>query len=63
MSSAPESRSMADLIGDAFAQFALLIRNEVDLARAELSRTVSKATNAIVFVVAGAVLMPRASAC
>lgn len=57
MAGAPDSRSMPDLISDAFAQFAVLIRNEVDLARAELSRTASKATNAIVFVAAGAVLM------
>lgn len=56
-----DERSMADLIGDAFAQFAALIRNEVDLARAELSTTAGKAMNAAAFIAAGAVLIMPAS--
>jgi uncharacterized membrane protein YqjE len=45
------------LLGDALSQFAKLFQNEVDLAKAELGEKVQKATGALVFVAAGAVLI------
>jgi uncharacterized membrane protein YqjE len=50
-------RAMSTLLGDALSQFAKLFQNEVDLAKAELGEKVQKATGALVFVAAGAVLI------
>jgi uncharacterized membrane protein YqjE len=50
-------RAISTLLGDALSQFAKLFQNEVDLAKAELGEKVQKATGALVFVAAGAVLI------
>lgn len=57
MGLSPNSRSTADLIGDAFSQLAILVRNEVELARAELAATAGKIGQGAALAAAGAVLM------
>ena len=50
-------RTLSTLAGDALSQFAKLMQNEVDLAKAELSEKVQKVGNAVVFIAGGAVLV------
>jgi uncharacterized membrane protein YqjE len=50
-------RAISTLLGDALAQFAKLFQNEVDLAKAELGEKVQKASGAVAFIAAGAVLV------
>ena len=57
MTSPSDPRGISDLLGDAFAQLAKLFRNEIDLARAELSDKISKVGNAGALIGAGAILM------
>lgn len=50
-------RSIQDLAGDAVGQLAKLIRNEFDLARAELSAKASQAARATALIGAGAIIL------
>lgn len=50
-------RTLSTLVGDALSQFAKLLQNEVDLAKAELGEKVQKVGNAVVFIAGGAVLV------
>jgi hypothetical protein len=53
----PSSRSIPDLVSDAFGQLAKLVGNEFDLARAELSDKASQVGRAAAIVGAGAVIL------
>jgi hypothetical protein len=53
----PSNRSIPELFGDAFNQFAKLISNEFDLARAEMSDKVSQVGRAVAMMGAGAVIL------
>ena len=44
---ANDSRSVSELFGDALSQFSKLVRNELQLARAEISIKVGQTTTAI----------------
>jgi len=55
--SLPSSRSIPDLVSDAFAQLAKLIGNEFELARAELADKISQAGRAAALIGAGAVIL------
>jgi hypothetical protein len=55
--SLPSSRSIPDLVSDAFAQLAKLIGNEFELARAELADKISQVGRAAALIGAGAVIM------
>jgi hypothetical protein len=57
MISPVDHRSFSELFADAFAQVARLFRNEVDLARVELSQKASQAAGAAKFMAAGAVIL------
>jgi hypothetical protein len=57
MISPVDHRSVSELLADAFAQLARLFRNEVDLARAELSQKASQAAGAAKLIAAGAVIL------
>jgi uncharacterized membrane protein len=57
MISPVDHRSVSELLADAFAQLARLFRNEVDLARVELSQKASQAAGAAKFIAAGAVIL------
>jgi uncharacterized membrane protein YqjE len=50
-------RSLSTLVGEALSQFAKLLQNEVDLAKAELGEKVQKVGRALVFIAGGAVLV------
>ncbi len=50
-------RTLSTLAGDALSQFAKLLQNEVDLAKAELGEKVQKVGSALTFIGAGAVLV------
>jgi hypothetical protein len=50
-------RPITDLLRDLLAQLTALMKNERDLARAEMSEKIDQATRALVFIVAGAVLL------
>ena len=50
-------RAISRLLGDALSQFAKLLQNEVDLAKAELGEKAQKIGNALGFIAAGAVLV------
>jgi len=50
-------RSIQDLAGDAVGQLAKLIRNEFDLARAELSAKAGQAGRATALIGAGAIIL------
>jgi hypothetical protein len=52
----PNSRSIPDLISDAFAQLAKLVGNEFDLARAELADKAAQVGRAAGLIGAGAVI-------
>lgn len=51
------SRSIPELFTDVVSQLTALLRNEAQLARAEVSAKVNRAVYGLVFVVAGAVLL------
>ncbi|MBB1090057.1 phage holin family protein [Rhodopseudomonas palustris] len=53
----PSNRSIPELFGDAFTQFAKLISNEFDLARAEMADKVGQAGRAAAMMGAGAVIL------
>jgi Putative Actinobacterial Holin-X, holin superfamily III len=53
----PNSRSIPDLVSDAFAQLAKLVGNEFDLARAELSDKASQVGRAAAIIGAGAIIL------
>jgi hypothetical protein len=55
--SSPNSRSIPDLVSDAFAQLAKLVGNEFDLARAELADKASQVGRAAALIGAGAVIL------
>src|SRR3954451_15979020 len=55
--SLPNSRSIPDLVSDAFAQLAKLVGNEFDLARAELADKAAQVGRAGALIGAGAVIM------
>ena len=52
-----EQRSLSDLVSDAVDQFTKLIRNEMAIARADLSAKASEAITGIALLVGGAVLL------
>ncbi|KPG01376.1 phage holin family protein [Rhodopseudomonas palustris] len=53
----PSNRSIPELFGDAFNQFAKLISNEFDLARAEMADKVGQVGRAVAMMGAGAVIL------
>lgn len=53
----PTNRSIPELFGDAFNQFAKLISNEFDLARAEMADKVGQVGRAVAMIGAGAVVL------
>jgi len=53
----PNSRSIPDLVSDAFGQLAKLVGNEFDLARAELSDKASQVGRAAAIIGAGAIIL------
>src|SRR5436305_2905889 len=53
----PNSRSIPDLVSDAFAQLAKLVGNEFDLARAELSDKAAQVGRAAALIGAGAIIL------
>jgi hypothetical protein len=55
--SSPSSRSIPDLVSDAFGQLAKLVGNEFDLARAELADKASQVGRAAALIGAGAVIL------
>ena len=55
MSPNPDTRSVADLIGDAFSQLSALMRNEIELAKAEISAKVAAIGGGIAMVAVGGV--------
>ena len=60
---ANDSRSVSELFGDALSQFSKLVRNELQLARAEISMKVGQTTTAIGLLAGAAVfLIPALSA-
>jgi hypothetical protein len=54
--SSPNSRSIPDLVSDAFGQLAKLVGNEFDLARAELADKAAQVGRAAGLIGAGAVI-------
>jgi uncharacterized membrane protein YqjE len=50
-------RSLSTLVGDALSQFAKLLQNEVDLAKAELSEKAQIAGSALGFIAGAAILV------
>jgi uncharacterized membrane protein YqjE len=57
MNTQSDFRTISNLLGDALSQFAKLLQNEVDLAKAELGEKVQQLGGAISFFAAGAVLV------
>jgi hypothetical protein len=55
--SSPSSRSIPDLVSDAFAQLAKLVGNEFDLARAELADKAAQVGRAAALIGAGAIIL------
>jgi uncharacterized membrane protein YqjE len=54
---ANDSRSVSELFGDALSQFSKLVRNELQLARAEISMKVGQTTTAIGLLAGAAVFL------
>jgi hypothetical protein len=50
-------RPITDILRDLLAQITALMRNEGELARAEMNEKIDQATRAVVLMVAGAVLL------
>jgi Putative Actinobacterial Holin-X, holin superfamily III len=57
MNTAPDGRSISQLVGDALSELGKLVQNEIDLARAELREKVEIASNAFKFIAVGTVLL------
>lgn len=57
MTAPNNNRSIPDLFGDAFTQFAKLISNEFELARAEMSDKLGQVGRAAAMIGAGAVIL------
>jgi uncharacterized membrane protein YqjE len=57
MAFANHNRSIVDIFRDVFAQLTSLLHKEAQLARAELSENVSRATLGLGLIVGGAVLL------
>jgi len=57
MTTSTDIRNLSNLAGEALSQFAKLLQNEVDLAKAELGETVHKVGSAAGFIAAGTILM------
>ncbi|HEV7881838.1 phage holin family protein [Bradyrhizobium sp.] len=55
--SSPSSRSIPDLVSDAFGQLAKLVGNEFDLARAELADKANQVGRAAALIGAGAIIL------
>jgi hypothetical protein len=55
--SSPSSRSIPDLVSDAFGQLAKLVGNEFDLARAELADKATQVGHAAALIGAGAIIL------
>ena len=55
--SANDSRPVSELFADALTQFSKLMRNELELARAEISMKVGQAMTAIGLLVGAAILL------
>jgi putative superfamily III holin-X len=55
--SANDSRAVSELFGDALSQFSKLVRNELHLARAEISVNAGEALAAVGLVAAAAILL------
>ena len=51
------ARSTPGLVNDVIAQFSALLRNETDLARAEVQESVTKAATALGLIVGGIILI------
>src|ERR1700710_1484806 len=60
--SSPSSRSIPDLVSDAFGQLAKLVGNEFDLARAELADKATQVGQAAALIGAGAIILMPALA-
>jgi len=54
---ANDSRSISELFGDALNQFSKLVRNELQLARAEISMKVGQTTTAVGWLAGAAVFL------
>jgi uncharacterized membrane protein YqjE len=54
---ANDSRSISELFGDALSQFSKLVRNEMQLARAEISMKVGQTTTAVGWLAGAAVFL------
>jgi uncharacterized membrane protein YqjE len=54
---ANDSRSVSELFGDALSQFSKLVRNELQLARAEISMKIGQTTTAIGLLAGAAVFL------
>ena len=57
MSPAPDQRTIGDLVTDAVHQFTKLLRNEVAIARAELTAKATEAALGIGLIVGGVLLL------
>ncbi|HET9762251.1 MAG TPA: phage holin family protein [Casimicrobiaceae bacterium] len=57
MTTANNGRPITDILRDLLAQITALMRNEGELARAEMSEKIDQTVRGMVFVVAGAVLL------
>jgi hypothetical protein len=57
---ADESRSISELVSTALSQVSRLVRDEIQLARAEISANISRAVVGIPLLVASAVIMNAA---
>jgi putative superfamily III holin-X len=57
MSTQSDLRDLSGLLGDVLSQFANLVQNEVDLAKAELGEKVQQIGGAVSFIAAGAILV------
>jgi uncharacterized membrane protein YqjE len=57
MTTQSDLRTISSLLGDALSQFAKLLQNEVDLAKAEVGEKVQQVSSAMGFLAAGAVLV------
>ena len=57
MSSVPDHRGLSELVSDAVDQFSKLIRNEAQIARAEVAAKATEAAMGVAFLVVGALLL------
>jgi Putative Actinobacterial Holin-X, holin superfamily III len=57
MTNRNDERTVSQLFGDSLSEFAKLIQNEVDLARAEFREKLGLVGGAVGFIVAGSILL------